>query len=79
MDNFQLTLAETEIRKHKEALIYADDRDTFNEIFEELDKKLHEAKDQGFTFEDQTEGDYVDPKHPELDVPDYFPVATHSR
>lgn len=74
MDNFQLTLAATEIKKTQEALIYLDE--TENDEFEEVDKNLWEDEEPD---SDMPTGSYHIPKQPEMTVPDYFPVGEESR
>ncbi|CAL8139706.1 unnamed protein product [Orchesella dallaii] len=76
VDNFQLTLAATEIRKQKEALIYLEEKENFGEMFEELDSKTAPTDD---AENDRFGSTYVDPRHPEMTVPDYFPISEHTR
>ncbi|ODN04492.1 Cation channel sperm-associated protein 1 [Orchesella cincta] len=76
VDNFQLTLAATEIRKQKEALIYLEEKENFGEMFEELDTKAV-ATDEGDN--ERFGSTYVDPRNPEMTVPDYFPISENTR
>jgi cation channel sperm-associated protein 1 len=78
VDNFQLTLADAEIRKQKEALIYLEGREKYQDM-----NKLYQGDETG--AEGGTEeaflhsSEYVNQDHLELKVEDYFPVGKGSR
>lgn len=57
------------------ALILLEERENFDELFQELDNKAEEEDDNILGRADA----YLDRRKPEMSVPDYFPVGENSR